>query len=195
MLHKVIRFIYTWFLKPRYIYQYPLEYLIDKSKNIKVLMLDDEIEFLDGIAITERLNNLIEKRKSSKWVLFVCLIDKEVIAYSFLHVPSEIEWLDSMPTFPGESRLCSTFVEPKYRGQRIRGALMEHQKKYCLDNDLRLFSIIEKTNYASRKSTERQGGYIRRRNYLVKFLKRNVFSIILNPLEIHLLVGAKRASR
>lgn len=195
MIVALTRFFYEWIFKPRYVYRYSLCRNIEEVYNVKVVSGDVLNEELNDFNLTKRLKGFVVKRNSKSWVLFLYLEKKEIVAYSFLHIPDKIEWLDSIPTKPGQARTCSTFVEPKYRGKRIRGILMDYQKKYCEDYNLDLFSIIEKVNVSSRRSAERSGGYIYRKNYLVKFFKHNIFSILLNPLEIYFLIGSKKESR
>lgn len=194
MIEKIIFLIYDRVLKPRYLFWFESVLSYGSSEKVRIIECKD----LNGVPLrsSNRLKQYLAKRKEkSSWVLFIYEVDEEIAGYSFLHKPIEVEWLDSVPTKQGEARICSAFVESSFRGRGINGVILEAQKSYCLKNRLKIWCVIEKTNRASINSFSKHGGYVGRKNFLIKFMKRNVFSILLNPFELHLLIGSKRASR
>src|SRR5690554_6286009 len=143
----------------------------------------------------ERLRSLVYKRiNDSSWILFFYLKDNEIMGYSFIHAPSDVEWNDSLPTLPGEGRTTSTYVFPRYRGKRIRNYIAQQQFSYALINNLRLWSVIEASNTASLKSSLRIG-VIKKTNYLIKIYGKNILSVITKPFDVFLLVGVKSERR
>ena len=140
-----------------------------------------------------RLNRLLKDRQpSAAWTLFCAWEGGVLKGYSFLHAPSKIEWHDSLPTFRGQARESSTYVEPQFRGANVRGLLLLAQRDYCEKQQLRFWAVIEKANEASIKSTLRNSGTKTRANYLVKLAGTNVTSVLTDPLRVYILVGRRR---
>lgn len=159
-----------------------------------VPMLDLDIDaLLDGA--DDRLASYLKMRKGDpSWVFFEYREEEERMGYSFLHVPAQEEWNDSLPTRPGEARISSSFVYPEFRGRGIRGEMFKKQYQYSAENGLKLWAVIEKSNYASIKAASKTGN-IERENYLVKIVGKNVISILTSPLSIDLLVEEKASRR
>ena len=179
--------------KRRAIYAYPLQSHAQDERVLTFAIQNPPDAFL-ALARTERLHRYLESRMSSPaWRLFVYSESGIIQGYSFLHVPKRVEWHDSLPTFPGEARETSTFVEPEHRGKGIRGIILEQQKSYCIKNNLTFWCVIENVNTDSIRSTVRSGGTPVRDNYLIKLWKRNVLSILTRPLRPYFLHGVRRA--
>lgn len=190
-------FLEKYFFKKRYIFVYDLNNIGPISKSINIIDVRDVDKILKkNIKISPRLQMYISKRKnSSSWKLFLYLDNNEIQGYSFLHIPTSIEWNDSLPTNSNEARESSTFVEIEYRGLGIRGKILNAQKKFCKENNKKMWCVIEGVNIASIISTQKSGIIFKQKNYLIKLLKRNIFSIVLKPFNFFILYGAKRASR
>lgn len=190
ILDLVERFLF----KKRFI----VEYLLvpyDKNENVLFFNMNEEVPTAIKNVNDKRLKKFIDDRfNDSSWILFFYLKDNEVMGYSFIHAPSDVEWNDSLPTSPGEGRTTSTYVYPKYRGKRIRNYIAQQQFAYALSNNLKLWSVIEASNTASLKSSLRIGR-IKKTNYLIKIYGKNIISIIIKPFEFFLLVGRKHERR
>lgn len=157
-------------------------------------MLDLDIDALLDEA-DDRLATYLKMRKSDpSWVFFEYREEGVRMGYSFLHVPSQEEWNDSLPTRPGEARIGSSFVYPEFRGRGIRGEMFKKQYQYSAEKSLKLWAVIEKSNYSSIKAASKTGKF-ERVNYLLKIYGRNVFSTLSRPVEVHLLWGRKRERR
>ncbi|MGL3045472.1 hypothetical protein ACSJMR_10395 [Acinetobacter pecorum] len=189
-------FLEKYFFKKRYIFVYDLNNIGPISKSINIIDVRDVDKILKkNIKISPRLQMYISKRKnSSSWKLFLYLDNNEIQGYSFLHIPTSIEWNDSLPTNSNEARESSTFVEIEYRGLGIRGKILNAQKKFCKENNKKMWCVIEAVNISSIKSTNRSGVNFVGTNYLIKFLGKNIFSIVFNSFKVFLLVGKKRGS-
>lgn len=134
------------------------------------------------------------RRGMSQWVFFSLWDDECLKGYSFLHTPDFEEWNDSLPTLPGEARVSSNFVYPEYRGRGVRAEIFAKQCEYAQSIGLKLWAVVEDRNLSSIRA-EKKVGFISRKNYLVKFLGRNVVSILTNPIEIYALLGVRRGRR
>lgn len=190
-------FLEKYFFKKRYIFVYDLNNIGPISKSINIIDVRDVDKILKkNIKISPRLQMYISKRKNSNsWKLFLYIDNNEIQGYSFLHTPTSIEWNDSLPTNINEARESSTFVEDKNRGLGIRGKILNAQKIFSKENNKKMWCVIERINYSSLISTKKSGVVDERKNYLVKFIGRNIFSIVLKPLNFFILYGAKRANR
>lgn len=193
-LHKIVN---NYIFKRRIVYFYALEYNKDISPNVLSFNLAElDNNSFDKINYSEKLLLLINKRKGDAgWQVFIYLENNVVKGYSFLHLPKNIEWHDSLPTRNDEARTVSSFVEPDFRGIGIRGELLKSQKNFCLENKKKLWCVIEGTNTSSIKATQKAGVEKVRMNYLVKIIGRNIFSILTNTLSFFFLWGEKRATR
>lgn len=142
--------------------------------------------------VDERLAHYLRIRRGmSQWIFFSIWDDECLNGYSFLHVPDFEEWNDSLPTRPGEARVSSNFVYPEYRGRGVRAELFAKQYEYAQSNGLKLWAVVEDRNLPSLQA-EKKIGFVSRKNYLIKVLGRNAFSVLTNPLEIYPLLGARR---
>lgn len=138
--------------------------------------------------------HLYARKNDPAWVFFSAWDRGQLLGYSFLHIPQSEEWNDSLPTFPGEARICSNFVYPEFCGRGVRGDIYKKQCQYASERGLKLWSVIEQSNTSSIRA-EKKTGKIRRKNYLVKFIGRNVLSILTEPFKLYLLIGVRRAKR
>lgn len=190
-------FIEKYILKKRYIFYYDLNNISKNNSLTNVIDLSlTQTSILSDFVISERLNAYIQKRKGmDTWRLFLYIENYQILGYSFLHTPLSTEWNDSLPTYNNEARESSTYVESVARGRGIRGILLASQKKYCSEQNKKMWCVIEAVNEASIKSTKKSGVKYIEKNYLLKFFGRNIFSILTNTLSFFLLWGEKRATR
>lgn len=190
-------FIEKYLLKKRYIFYYDLYNKVGNNiiiNNIINLSLNQDIP--KDLQFSDRLISYIKKREGKEsWRLFLYIEGNKVLGYSFLHVPLYTEWNDSLPTYRDEARESSTYVEASARGRGIRGYLLASQKQYCLEKNKKMWCVIESINSASIKSTKKSGVISIEKNYLIKLMGRNIFSILTKSFKLFLLLGDKRASR
>ncbi|MCH7337301.1 hypothetical protein [Acinetobacter sp. NIPH 2699] len=194
----LIKFVNSYIFKKRLIYFYALDRVESKNDyvfNFNLNNLDHEF-FLKEKICSNQFLLLLDKRKfSPDWQIFIYLDNDTVQGYSFLHIPQESVWHDSLPTGKDEARTVSSFVEPAFRGRGIRGELLKSQKNFCIKNNKALWCVIESTNISSIRATQKSKIVMIRTNYLLKLIGRNVFSILTNPFKFFLLWGNKRVSR
>ena len=181
-----------WF-KTRYVMKYSqVGKDLGRVKTIPMKAVDNINDIAKG---DNRLKQYLESREGdSSWVLFEVTEEGERYGYSFLHTPVRNEWNDSLCTRPGEARIGSMFVYPPYRGQGVRGELFAAMSKYAMNNNLRLWSVIEKSNVSSIKAATKTGE-IAGINFLIKVLGFNLVSITTRPLRVFLLFGHRRERR
>lgn len=193
----LLRIVNNYIFKKRIVCFYALEYSKDISPNVLNFNLSElNNDFFVKSNYSERFTSLINKRMNGTgWQIFIYLENNIIKGYSFLHLPENIEWHDSLPTRNDEARTVSSFVEPEFRGIGIRGELLKSQKNFCLEHKKKLWCVIEGTNTSSIRATQKSGIEKVRMNYLVKFVGRNIFSILTNTLSIFFLCGEKRATR
>lgn len=178
--------------KIRYVYVYSSVLPYDSSRVIS-FPLDSVDEQVLKYVKSPRLSRFLNLRHGlAAWQLFIYLDNDLIKGYSFLHIPNRTEWNDSLPTLPMQARTSSTFVEPEYRGHGIRSIILWEQYLFCQRRKRVMWSVIEKSNISSIRSTEKSGGVRARTNYLIKFAGRNVFSILNKPLTIYFLIGNRR---
>lgn len=186
-------FFESYFLKVRYVMKY--EKVAEVSSCVKCYPMDQvNVDDIARVADKRLASYLTLRRDNKAWVFFEYLESGARLGYGFLHTPQQTEWNDSLPTKAGEARISSTFVYPENRGRGIRSEICNAQSKYAADNCLKLWSVIERSNKSSIKAATKTG-YVKRKNYLIKFLGRNVISIIIQPFEVYLLLGSRRARR
>lgn len=98
---------------------------------------------------------------------------------TLLKVFGHAYWHDSLPQRPGEARLGSVRVEPRWRGRGIGRALQA--RRYlaaCADDRIALVSaIVESHRLPSLKGAQKVFQHSAS-NYLVKVAGRNVLSIV-----------------
>lgn len=191
---KIKKFIENRLFKIRHIYKYQLMKYPDDI-NVKYLSMEKpEVDDIIKIAQPDLISYINKRRGSPNWILFYYIQGSSILGYSFLHTPIKEEWNDSLPTRPGEARLGSNFVYPEYRGRRIRGSICKQQINYAYKTNLKLWSVIEKSNTAS-IAAENSYSKVWSQNYLIKLLGKNAVTIISNPLEAHILLGHKNERR
>ncbi len=89
-----------------------------------------------------------------------------------------IIWHDKFCLLPGNGLLFNAFVEEEYRGKHIYKMLQGAVHNYLFDiNCRRVYTIVESSNLPSLKASKRFGLECVGKNYLVKALKYNIFSI------------------
>jgi hypothetical protein len=87
-------------------------------------------------------------------------------------------WHDKFCLAPGNGLLFNAFVREEYRGQHIYKMLQVAVHNYLFDiNCRRVYTIVESSNLPSLKACHSFGLVCVGKNYLIKFLKCNVFSI------------------
>jgi GNAT superfamily N-acetyltransferase len=181
----------NYFLKKRYLMSYSRDPgVTDTVVCIPMPCLDVD-SFLPRA--DERLKRYLKMRRDDPaWMFFYYQEGKDLAGYSFLHSPCNEEWNDSLPTYPGEGRISSNYVYPEHRGKGVRGEIYKRQFQYANNRKLKLWCVIEKSNASSIRAESKHGS-ASHTNYLVKFMGRNLASILTNPFRVYLLFGIKRS--
>lgn len=120
--------------------------------------------------------------KSQSWLgLLARTSDGKPVGMYWGFVPQENPgWHDSFRVAIGNALACNAFVHPDSRGQRIYGALawMLHTILFREYRCKLIFTIIERANTSSHRSNRRLGLEVWGQNWLLKFVGRNVFSVV-----------------
>jgi len=185
-------FINRFFIKKRDIYSMDISnmkktenIILENNENYSVKLINNEVyqkhfEFLSlrisKEKIQERMNN-----DNFLGVLILRKNDGEPIGYLWALVVDNKKgiWHDSFYLVNGEAILVNTFVNPNFRRQGFSHILkvILYKKIFNKDSTLKVYNIVENVNTASMKSNEKLGVSFYSKNYLVKFIGRNVFSI------------------
>ena len=178
------------FFKVRYIYNYTG---CLRPETTNVIRIPLGAETIIDVGNNYDLNMDLKTKKNKKfWELFL-YCEKEIIkGYSFLHIPKEKEYYDSLYTLPNESRECGTYVYPEFRGQGIRGKILARQIEYSIENNRTIWAVIEKFNIASIRSALKCSAKRTKTNLLLKFMGKNVFSITTNPVSVIFCCGRNK---
>lgn len=87
-------------------------------------------------------------------------------------------WHDKFCLAPGAGLLFNAYVKDEYRGRGIYKMLQFAVHDYLFNINCRqVYTIVESSNTPSLKASQRFGLVCVGKNYLVKFLKYNIFSI------------------
>jgi len=98
-----------------------------------------------------------------------------------LNIPHDNFIFDSFIHDSGQVLLGSSFVVNEFRGRGINKLIRKKALKYVFENyENKLpVSIVEKSNISSIKSNYGVGAKLYGRNYLIKLLKHNIFSVLI----------------
>lgn len=184
-----------YFAKRRSVVEYSLkDRFVDKMADDGMVLR--EFDCLDEAMIAYEYENMGDEfrsflayrssRNGSDWRIFTISIDGVPVAFSSLHVPGTARWLDSLPTFDGEARESGSFVDDAWRGRRLRARLLSAQVNYCIRGQLKLWAVIESSNYASLRSSFAFGVAKARANILIKFFGYNVASVLRDPFQVYI---------
>lgn len=98
-------------------------------------------------------------------------------------------WHDNYSISNNTGLVYGSYVVPEFRGRGFYVNLLSYSLNYFKsDEELRIkeiVAIVESSNYASAKSHNTAGFTIVKKNYLLKFLGRNILSIYTNPLRCY----------
>jgi RimJ/RimL family protein N-acetyltransferase len=87
-------------------------------------------------------------------------------------------WHDKFCLTPGDGLLFNAYVTEEYRGRHIYKMLQAAVHNYLFNINCRqVYTIVESSNTPSFKASQRFGLECVGKNYLIKFLKYNIFSI------------------
>lgn len=193
MLIRVKKYVENYFFKVRYIFVYDFEEVV--SDDVKFYNMGAFEESLCLSNVDSQLCQHLGKRLGDPaWSLFLYNENDSVLGYGFIHAPKSTEWNDSLPTKNSEARISSLYVYPCYRGRGLIVKINRAQVVHAKTNNRKAWSVIESSNIASLRAASKIA-CVSRTNYLVKFFRRNVFSILTNPFEVYFLWGKRRARR
>jgi len=150
----------------------------DLTKDKLNYLTDVGLGYLTGKEVLRRLD-------SENFILFLLTDEKKnVIAGSYwAFISKENEsWYDSICIGNQQVILCNAYVSEEYRGRGLYSFLVRKSHQYVFENTelKKAFTIVEKSNIASNKVNKKYYGYVNSKNYLIKFMSINLFSIIQN---------------
>ncbi len=94
-------------------------------------------------------------------------------------------WHDNYPVLHNEGLIYASFVDPVFRGRNFYVILLNYINDYFSERSKvqveTLVAVVEKNNFASKRSHEKCGYVIRENNFLLKFWGRNIFSFYSKP--------------
>lgn len=203
MIRRINSFIQNYFIKKRIVYtlKHTIEYKGNADYNI--IEIDDRIfkryknflqQYIDEIKLKERVSNpyctgfLAIHRKTDRAVGFEWTIVSHKKEYRH----------DNFLVPKNEGLLFNAYVTEEHRGKGVFRKLKTTAANYLLNvrRCNNAFSVVESLNKSSINANQQIGSIEVGRNYLIKVLKRNVFSItILDGKKIsfeYVLTGSKK---
>jgi len=199
-MNKIEKLIEKYFFKARVIFS-----TTEKIKPHKDIMANPELELL----IVKQTNELLPKhrkallehigkdklnsRLSNPCITLYLAIYKEtkaVAGYYCTAVPDQLPiWHDKVYVSPCSVLGLDAFTISAYRGKRVFPFLKAHAIHQHINKEGHKFfySVVEISNKSSLQSNHRLGLNIVGKNYLIRFFKKNIISIIIidNRWELH----------
>lgn len=172
-LDKFTDYIYHSFLKPRNVYC-----LLPGS----VIKNDNTAD--NNIRVTE-------KNTGGYVHYYFEMIDKDSgeqlgstnLAVNYLDV---LLWHDNYPIRKNDGLIFGSMVSENHRGRGLYEKMLNYVTDYVKGKKVdRLFAVVEARNGASAKSHSKSGYEVCSRNYLIKFFKRNVFTVFIKPVRCY----------
>lgn len=188
--------ISKYILKKRYIYS------LDNVEKVNLKLEGTSLQLLKGSSLLEnkqlfedsKIKHKILKRSKNDNIFCLTCMDEEkkLVGYFWGVVPNDLIWHDSIPIIKGQGFLFNGYVNPKYRGKNVFPFLIYEivkymKKEYQISN---IIDVVESENVSSVKAHNKVQAKIFSINFLMKFFKRNIFSLYRK--KINLLVGNKR---
>lgn len=143
------------------------------------LKRDDLIDTLFNIYENREIAKKYSARDNKIWKLIIAYYNKEPIGAFWILEPAQSVFYDSIEINKNQLLFCSVYVKPIYRGKGIYNQMhnkaFEYWEKNCQEKEV--ITIVEKSNVASNRSNQKYGLEILGRNYLIKFMGKNIVSI------------------
>jgi ribosomal protein S18 acetylase RimI-like enzyme len=182
------------FFKRRFIVRYSPNSSMSPDSSVKVIRDESELDTFRRALDPSEFSRL-SRYLRSECTVYLCVEDGSVVGVATTHHPKAREvWFDSLPTRPGEARICSLFVSPAHRGLGVAARLRK-----TLLNDMtsqgrtRIWSVVEATNHLVRRSVaafDPNQERIMKPNLLVKLFGINIISLAEG--KVYLLIGRRR---
>lgn len=159
------------------------------NANLIKNLSNESLRNLDLTKIQKRLaygNNI--------WFYIIDELHDCIIASYWAIIPkNEGVWHDSFFIQPHDALLCNAFVNPKFRRLGFYEFLIQFTHTYLLNyiNCRSVYTIVEKSNYASLSANRKSGVLLIYRQFLLKIFGINVISIIKSEkkIQIRSLIG------
>lgn len=183
---KINRIVQDYFIKKRIIFA--SDTVAGEERDIPqgfIFKFLPQKESLNNFSVLRMLpNSIVPMQLESESLFALVSYEKStgsVAGVGFLLVPrSNPIWYDNVILRPGEARLIGDYVYPKYRGKGIGSFLNAERIRFAI-NDLgvRYTTVIvesyRKPALKAQSKFSKKCGF----NILIKFYKRNIFSICL----------------
>ncbi|NLM20180.1 MAG: GNAT family N-acetyltransferase [Peptococcaceae bacterium] len=139
------------------------------------------------------------QRTEEYWKLIIAYYKEKPIAAFWILEPREKVFYDSIEIDRNQLLFCSVYVNPEYRGQGIYNQMHNKAFEYWETNckEREVITVVEKNNLASNKSNQKYGLKIMGKNYLIKFLGKNLVSVYKTKekTKIWILINEKKVLR
>lgn len=156
--------------------------LITASKKIKVQRIHTykQLKQFDlSLMNIENVSHFKSRLELENVILFLAIVDEKVVGYYWgVQAEKEDIWHDKFLVRKGSVLLFNAFVSKDYRGYGIYKNLIVECNNYFSAISKNVITIVEKQNVPSLKANFSAGLQKAGTNYLIKFFRRNVFSII-----------------
>jgi GNAT superfamily N-acetyltransferase len=188
-LNKIKTFIDNYVFKTRYIFATDhLPYQEVQNPRFDIIKIDD-IDFDTKTSILlnciDFLLKYISKEKLQSRLslpgcaVFLAAESKQPVGYCWaVKAEKDSIWHDKFCLDPGNGLLFNAYVRQEYRGRGIYKMLQFAVHDYLFNINCRqVYTIVESSNTPSLKASQRFGLACVGKNYLIRFLKYNIFSI------------------
>jgi RimJ/RimL family protein N-acetyltransferase len=191
ILYKIKTFINDFVFKTRYVFataHLPFhDILAQQFYIIKIETLDINTKNTTVLNCIDFLLKYISKEKlQSRLSLSRCAVflavekeNNQPVGYCWaIKAEEKPIWHDKFYLDPGNGLLFNAYVREEYRGRGIYKMLQFAVHDYLFNINCRqVYTIVEGSNTPSLKASQRFGLACVGKNYLIKFLKYNIFSI------------------
>jgi GNAT superfamily N-acetyltransferase len=190
-LNKLKTFINDYIIKIRYVFaaehlplqeiqnpRFDLIKIDDIDTDTKNTILLSCIDFLLKYISKEKLQSRLSMSRCAVF-LAIKKETKQPIGYCWaIKAEKNSIWHDKFCLAPGAGLLFNAYVKEEYRGRGIYKMLQFAVHDYLFNMNCRqVYTIVESSNTPSLKASQRFGLVCVGKNYLVKLLKYNIFSI------------------
>jgi hypothetical protein len=192
MKNNILSFVDANFFKVRYIFENIANEINNKEylstlPNVCFERITHEnshnlYEIFSNVKKEVYFNKLFKKFENPDyWIGYFAFYNEKPVGYYWVLIPQNSELIyDSFVIGNNFILFCSAYVNPVYRGKRIYNAMQYHANILTrrVYPSRKMIIIVEKNNSSSLRSLARSNFLsISGKNYLIKFLGRNILSI------------------
>jgi len=173
---------------------------VAKNPDIRISFHDlkdpDLKEILFAIYENKAISERYSQRSEHFWKLLLAWYNETPVGAFWILEPSEEVFYDSVAVSEEQLLFCSVYVNREYRGKGIYNQMHNVAFEYWEENcpEREVITIVEKYNEASNRSNQKYGLKISGKNYLIKFLGKNIISVYVvnKKVKLWFLIGRKK---